>query len=369
VNFADELRKHPDISQLSFVSIAREVGRRWQELPVGQKRVWEGNAAVAMQEFEAEIDRYKKTDAWRRYQVYLNDFKTQHALPSTGKRPATSRSTTGSSNNTKVFSRAGSPPNSSVSSPSLSSTEADDVMTLALSELSHLRGEILDDGSKLYGAHNLPPEALVRKSMYAFVRGTGSLLFMWTCEQVDQVIERVYRPRNTVEAFDLAEVCTVVAMGAHYDSQCFTDDTRKGLYASASLYLQEQLAKPDHLRVMRLLLSMSFYALLEKHMSARYLIGTSANPERITATKINVAAGLQIARRRSPPSMVAEAENWRKIYRSLIFMDSWLSYTLGYISEVTPSDVQVRLNWHFYLAHLTRVDCMRARSDRFDFDR
>jgi hypothetical protein len=37
-------------------------------------------------------------------------------------------------------------------------------------------------------------------------------------------------------------------------------------------------------------------------------------------------------------------ENWRKIYRSLIFMDSWLSYTLGYNAEATPSDIQVRVS-------------------------
>lgn len=34
-------------------------------------------------------------------------------------------------------------------------------------------------------------------------------------------------------------------------------------------------------------------------------------------------------------------DNWRKIYRSLIFMDSWLSYTLGYSAEATPQDIQV----------------------------
>lgn len=33
--------------------------------------------------------------------------------------------------------------------------------------------------------------------------------------------------------------------------------------------------------------------------------------------------------------------NWKKIFRSLIFMDSWLSYTLGYPSEVTPDDTKV----------------------------
>jgi len=73
----------------------------------------------------------------------------------------------------------------------------------------------------------------------------------------------------------------------------------------------------------------SFYALLEKHMSARYL----------------TAAGLQVARRKCA-SMHKTAgsavdESAKKIFRSLIFMDCWLSYTLGYTSEVTLADVQV----------------------------
>lgn len=37
-------------------------------------------------------------------------------------------------------------------------------------------------------------------------------------------------------------------------------------------------------------------------------------------------------------------DNWRRVYRSLIFMDSWLSYTLGYNSEATPQDIQVCTN-------------------------
>lgn len=39
-------------------------------------------------------------------------------------------------------------------------------------------------------------------------------------------------------------------------------------------------------------------------------------------------------------------ENWRRVFRSLIFMDSWLSYTLGYSAEATPQDVLVRVSPH-----------------------
>ncbi|KAF1838467.1 hypothetical protein BDW02DRAFT_594716 [Decorospora gaudefroyi] len=335
VNFADQLRTNPAISQLSFVDIAREVGRRWQHLPPEKKGVWESNAARAMQEYEAQMDEYKKTENWRKYQAYLNDFKMQQSTPSLGKqRPANSRSTTDTSNNTRLHSRA-SPcsSDSPVSLPALNtSTEAEvchNALTLAFSELVMLRGEILNGGAQQYDETFLPAEDRVRRSMYAFIQGTGSLLFMWTYEQADEVLDRIYRPQKPVDSMTLAECFTVAAMGAHYDIDAFPDGVRRLLYASGTLHFHEQTARQDYLRTMRLLLSLSFYSILEKHMSARYLI----------------AAGLQIARWQCPAlqsySQMSGDDGWRKIYRSLIFMDSWLSYTLGYTSEVTASDTQI----------------------------
>jgi len=281
VNFADQLRTDPEVSQLSFVDIAREVGRRWQDLPPEKKRIWESNAARAMQEFEAQMDEYKKTDNYRKYQAYLNEFKMQQSIPSTGKqRPGNSRSTTDTSNNTKQYSRA-SPsssdsPTSFLSSNTPMGIEAEtchNALTLAFSELVTLRGEILTGATQQFSEDFLPPEDRVRRSMYAFIRGTGSLLFMWTFEQADEILDRIYRPQTKVDKMTLAECFTVAAMGAHYEINVFPDRMRRLLYASGTLHFNEQTAREDYFRTMRLLLSLSFYSLLEKHMSAKYLIG------------------------------------------------------------------------------------------------
>lgn len=50
-------------------------------------------------------------------------------------------------------------------------------------------------------------------------------------------------------------------------------------------------------------------------------------------------------------------ENWKKVFRSSIFMDCWLSYTLGYTSEVTPADVRVRQE-----NRIVKIDTNRTRS-------
>jgi hypothetical protein len=234
-----------------------------------------------MQEFEAQMDEYKKTDSWRKYQAYLNEFKAQQSTSSTGKqRPGNSRSTTDTSNHTRPISRAS--PSSSESPVSLpsSSTSAGseaeachNALTLALSELVTLRGEILNGGGRQFDESFLPREDSVRRAMYAFIQGTGSLLFMWTCKQADEILDRIYRPQKPVDAMTLAECFTVAAMGAHYDTNIFPDQVRKLLYASGTMQFYEKTARQDYFRTIRLLLSLSFYSLLEKHLSAKYLIG------------------------------------------------------------------------------------------------
>ncbi|KAF2278948.1 uncharacterized protein EI97DRAFT_224084 [Westerdykella ornata] len=334
VNFADALRTHPEFSTLSFVDIAKEVGRRWQVLPPEQKRVWESHAARAMQEYELLMDEYKKTDSWRAYQAYLSDFKAQQIQAAKAKRPSAHRIDSfvrGASSRASPASSESPAPLPPSNAPSVTEAEScHNALTLAFSELVSLRGEVLVHGAIPYDMHHLPPEQLTRRAMHAFVQGTGSFLYMWTYGQVDEILDRVYRPVVQVDAMTLAECFTVAAMGAHYDAECFSDHVRQVLYASATLHFHERTASLDYLRTARLLLSMSFYALLEKHMSARYL----------------VAAGLQIARWKCPPSRPdnhsnqdTPSDSWRKLFQSLIFMDCWLSCTLGYIPAFRSEDI------------------------------
>jgi hypothetical protein len=239
--------------------------------------VWERDAARVRQEYERKMDLYKQTDNFRKYQVYLANFKALQAQSATGKRSSSSRGVS----HGVMDSSCASPDSlgSTYSQPSSSSgnTPAElchSSMTLAFSELVSLRGEILNEGNPPYDEHYLPAEDMLRRSIYAFIEGTGSLLYMWTHEQVDDILDQIYRPvSDRVDPMTLAEGFTVAAMGAHYDTDCCPDRIRKVLYASGTRHFHETTVRQDYARTMRLLLSMSFYALLQKHMSARYLIG------------------------------------------------------------------------------------------------
>ena len=285
-----------------------------------------------MQEYEVQMSEYKMTDSWRKYQLYVNDFKNQQVQATKEKaaRPNAHRIDSFVHGESSRASPASSDTPSSL--PSYNSREPEseichNALTLAFSELVSLRGEILAQGTKPYDEKHLPPEELMRRAMEAFVEGTGSLVYMWTKPQVADILDRIYRPVKAVDAMTLAECFTIAAMGAHYDMECFPDRLRRVLYASATLHFHERTARTDYMRTMRLLLSMSFYAILEKHLSARYLI----------------AAALATARWKCFQNQVLDAgsEHGRRLFRSLVFMDCWLSYTLGYTSEVTPQDIEV----------------------------
>lgn len=272
VNFADHLRTNPTISSLSFVDIAKEVGRRWQDLPLEEKRMWENQAARANHEYEVQMEEYKKTDLYRNYQLYLEAFKAQQAQAKTGNR---------SSNSGFPFPRRelsrGSPSSSDspISHLSPAGTEAEschNALTLAFSQLVTLRGGILTQDMPPFNGSNLPPEGPVRQAMYAAVKAS-SLFYMWTYAQVDTILNRVYRPESTVDPMTLAECFTVAAIGAHYDNNCFSDHVRRVLYASGTLQFNEKTARMDYLRTTRILFSMAVYALLEKQMNAKHLVG------------------------------------------------------------------------------------------------
>ena len=78
----------------------------------------------------------------------------------------------------------------------------------------------------------------------------------------------------------------------------------------------------NYLRVMRILCCLAVYSLLEKHLSARPCI----------------EAALAIARWKYPQlsangDVTATRESWRKVYRTLVFLECWMCYSLGYPSD------------------------------------
>ncbi len=75
VNFANHLRTDPAIASKSFVEIAREVGQQWQNLDASEKEKWVSEAEAAMGEYEKQMELYRQTEDFQKYQQYLETFK------------------------------------------------------------------------------------------------------------------------------------------------------------------------------------------------------------------------------------------------------------------------------------------------------
>jgi hypothetical protein len=310
VNFADHLRTDPSIRALSFVDIAKEVGRQWQLLAPEKKHVWECNAARAMQEYEASMDEYRQTDRYMKYQQYLEDFRKKQAQAKERKEAA-ARSDESPGTIESFSRRSSSSPVSfsSISTPDLE--KFNDSLNQAMSELGIGRQDSMSPGSSAYDSSRLPPQDLIRAAALAMSEGTGSLLFIWTPQQMHEIIDRMYNPSAGPDAMTFAEGFAMAACGAHFDTKNIPEPVRTTLYASATSLFPQDLASSEPLRAMRILAALSFYTLLEKQLGARHL----------------VAAGLRIARCKIPQfsttviSAGTNADSWRKVYRSLVFID------------------------------------------------
>jgi len=329
VNFSDHLRNDPSISSLSFVEIAREVGRRWQGLDPDEKHKWEREAAHAMQKWEEQMEAYKRTSAYQMYQNYLEQFKKTPGKATRQRGVASqaqeSRSTTqtldfhGSPNSARSASETTSP--GYYSSPGRSD-EVEHALEKAMAEINLVKQSYCD--IETYSPANPPPEERAGTGVSYFVLGTKSLIHTWRLEQVDEVLGRVYSRGAKPDHMSVAEVCATGSVGLLFTAERNPLPDMRVFYASAITNV-DVLAEPDSLRVARLLLNMAVCAIIEKQMVARYM----------------VVAGLKLARWKYPQLSPRDKTrgDWQGVYRSLIFVDCWLAYTLGLPPERTPADV------------------------------
>ncbi|MCJ1380985.1 hypothetical protein MMC17_004094 [Xylographa soralifera] len=84
VIFSNRCREEVKPQNLSFTSIAKLVGERWQALAAGQKEPFESQAAALKETYNTELAKYRRTSGYKDYLEYLADFKAKNANPSTG---------------------------------------------------------------------------------------------------------------------------------------------------------------------------------------------------------------------------------------------------------------------------------------------
>lgn len=80
-----EMREDLKGQNLTFTEIAKLVGENWQGLTQAEKEPYERDAQAAKEKYNRDLAEYKKTPDYKKYLLYLQEFKAKHANHAQGK--------------------------------------------------------------------------------------------------------------------------------------------------------------------------------------------------------------------------------------------------------------------------------------------
>ncbi|CAK7266883.1 hypothetical protein SEPCBS119000_002257 [Sporothrix epigloea] len=85
VLFSNKIREELRGRAMTFTEIAKHVGESWQGLTATQREPYETQAQLAKEKYNSDLATYKKTDAYKKYLVYLQEFRAKHSAPTQDK--------------------------------------------------------------------------------------------------------------------------------------------------------------------------------------------------------------------------------------------------------------------------------------------
>ena len=92
--------------------------------------------------------------------------------------------------------------------------------------------------------------------------------------EMDDIVDQIYRPQESIDNATLCELCAFTAVGSRYYADEFEVSVTEALYHTAKLYVEDCI-ESNFLWGMRATLCVSMYSLLTKPTSARLSLGTS----------------------------------------------------------------------------------------------
>jgi hypothetical protein len=220
------------------------------------------------------MEAYRKTQYHQDYQDYLQSFK---------KAP-------GKSARQKLKSDSPRRPSSQIDgleplpSPSFamdhkSQTECRKALENAMSELRRFKMEYND--VQPYSSHNLPPEDMCKHAIGLLIEGTGSVLHFFGVPAATRIITRAYHSGTKPDNLTVSELCIATAIGSQLNTAHVPKQVIRKLFASTCTLLDTvDMDEGSYLRVMRILLCLSTYSVVEKHLSAGAFISKSSDLRR-----------------------------------------------------------------------------------------
>ena len=129
---------------------------------------------------------------------------------------------------------------------------------------------------RLYTVNDLPSERLIHYGITAYFNCSYTLFHIYEKREMNDILNRVYRPQEPIDKATLCELCALTAIGSHYDATQFDVQVMENLYHTAATYLPDCI-EAHFLRGMRVVLCLSMYSFMTKRISARYSLGESSS--------------------------------------------------------------------------------------------
>lgn len=219
-----------------------------------------------MQSYEDQMEAYRKTNSHQDYQGYLQSFK---------KAPGKSARLKPKSNSPRRIcshtDRKQRLPSPSLSTDYKSQLECRKALENAMFELRRFKLEFND--VQPYSPHNLPSEEMCKHAIGSLVEGTGSLMHFFSVSAAKMIISRAYHSGKSPDNLAVSELCVAAAVGSQLDKEPVPPHTVRKLFASTHMLLDTvDMDGGSYLRVMRVLLCLSTYSVVEKHLSARAFV-------------------------------------------------------------------------------------------------
>ncbi|KAL3491541.1 hypothetical protein BJX62DRAFT_237138 [Aspergillus germanicus] len=192
------------------------------------------------------------------------------------------------------------------------------------------------DSSEIQDTHDqsdhlnmLPQEQISRLAIDTFFQSASTLFYVTTVEKSTWLLEKVYHtPNATVQ--DVTELCALAAIGSQYNTVTVPDRARAAYLYIASTRLNQAIVG-DVLQGLRILLCLCMTLVMEKSLSARLLLKCAWN----------FARNKMLADLREGKLNRNEDDERRRTLRTLIFLEGWVSFTLGYQSSMSKAEINL----------------------------